>query len=71
MPRFKSWDEIEPTATKAERALIERLRRAEDLVSNPGESKLPHITWSEVIDDKYDDRHIRATVLNHFVKLQV
>lgn len=63
MQRFKSWDEIEPTATEAERALIERLRRAEDLVSNPGESKLPHITWSEVIDDKYDDRHIRATVL--------
>ncbi|CRL15646.1 hypothetical protein [Phaeobacter italicus] len=63
MPRFKSWDEIEPTATKAERALIERLRRAEDLVSNPGESKLPYITWSEVIAGEYGDRHIRATVL--------
>ncbi|NKX40022.1 hypothetical protein HGE74_08500 [Rhodobacteraceae bacterium R_SAG1] len=63
MQRFKSWDEIEPTATEAERALIERLRRAEDLVSNPGESKLPYITWSDVIAGEYGDRHIRATVL--------
>lgn len=67
MQRFKSWDEIEKTIeggpTEAERTLIQRLRRAEDLVSNPGGPKLPDITWSDVIAGKYDDRHIRATVL--------
>ncbi|MCI5101270.1 hypothetical protein [Phaeobacter italicus] len=67
MQRFKSWDEIEETIeggpTEAERTLIQRLRRAEDLVSNPGKPRFPNVKWSDVIAGKYDDRHIRATVL--------
>ncbi|WP_293577233.1 hypothetical protein [Phaeobacter sp.] len=67
MQRFKSWDEIEKTIeggpTKAERKLIERLRSAEDLVSNTERDLSTDVTWSEVIAGKYDDRHIRATAL--------
>ena len=59
MQRFKSWDEIEPTATEAEWKLKEAVEAGDVCVLGTGDLPPEPDDWSSLPTD----RHIRADVL--------
>ncbi|WP_271881862.1 hypothetical protein, partial [Phaeobacter italicus] len=64
MQRFKSWDEIEPTATEAEWKLKEAVEAGEFCRCGAGGQTPPEPDdWSNLPSD----RHIRADVLRFFL----
>ncbi|KIC30767.1 hypothetical protein RA24_01975 [Leisingera sp. ANG-M6] len=64
MQRFKSWDEIEPTATKAERKLKQAAEAGEFCICGPkGQTPPEPADWSSLPAD----RRIRADVLRFFL----
>jgi hypothetical protein len=63
MQRFKSWDEIEPTATEAEWKLKEAVEAGDVCVLGTGDLPPEPDDWSNLPTD----RHIRADVLRFFL----
>ncbi|KIC26149.1 MULTISPECIES: hypothetical protein [unclassified Leisingera] len=65
MQRFKSWSEIEPTATKAERKLKQAAVAGKLCICGPdGQTPPEPEDWSSLPAD----RHIRADVLRFFLR---